>query len=146
VVFLHELLLFLHFIGLALGVGTSFAFMALGIGTKDMAVSERGAYMLRAFVLSRNGSIGLLLLILSGLGLVMSKGGFSVVASQAGLAFHVKMLLVVFLVGLLGYMQVLIKKAKREKGGPVMAKIPKLGQIALLTSLAIVACAALAFH
>ncbi|HAO98770.1 MAG TPA: hypothetical protein DCQ83_01860 [Fibrobacteres bacterium] len=143
---IYLILLFLHFVGLALGLGTNFAFMALGIATKDMALPDRGAFMLRAFALSRNGSIGLALLVLSGLGMVMYRGGFPAVAEQAGWPFRIKLILVVILISLVGYMQVLIKRAKRDKGGPSMAKIPKLGPFALLTALGIAACAVLAFR
>src|SRR4051812_30153863 len=102
---MYELLLVVHFIGIALGVGTGFAFMALGIGTKDMALPDRGTYMLRAFILSRNGSVGLVLLLLSGVGMVLMRGGFATVTEQAGGAFKVKMVLVVVLMGLIGYME-----------------------------------------
>ena len=143
---MYELLLFLHFVGIALGVGTGFAFMALGIASKDMALPDRGAFMLRAFVLARNGNIGLLLLLVSGLGLVMKRGGLAAVGEQGGVAFKIKILLFVVLLGVVGYMDSLIKKAKRDKGGPLMAKIPKLGPVALTLSLGIIVCAVLAFH
>jgi len=143
---MYDVLLFLHFTGIALAVGTGFAFMALGIATKDMALPDRGAFMLRAFVLARNGNIGLLLLLLSGLGLVMKRGGFVAVGEQGGLAFKIKMLLFVVLLGVIGYMDSFIKKAKRDKGGPVLAKIPKLGPVALTLALAIIVCAVQAFH
>ncbi len=143
---MYDLLLILHFIGIALSVGTGFAFMALGIGTKDMALPERGAFMLRAFVIARNGSIGLVLLLLSGIGMVMIRGGFALLDQQIGWAFRVKMILVLVIIGLVGYMESLMKKAKRNKGGPVMAKIPKVGPVILFTALATIVCAVLSFH
>ena len=143
---MYDLLLFLHFVGIALGVGTGFAFLALGIGTKDMAIPDRGAFMLRAFILSRNGSIGVVLLILTGTGMVMIRGGFAAVAAQAGMAFNIKLALVLVLIGLIGYMESMVKKAKRDKGGPVMLKIAKTGPFILLTALAVVVCAVLSFH
>ena len=72
---LYLSLLFLHFIGLALGVGTSFAMLTLGAATKDLPSDERTKFMLRAGALRKNGSIGLALLILSGLALFMLQGG-----------------------------------------------------------------------
>ena len=143
---MYEFLLALHFIGLALAVGTGFAFMALGIGTKDMPLPERGAFMLRAFVIGRNGTVGLTLLVLSGLGLVWVRGGFALVGIQGGIAFWVKMALVVILLALAGVMESLMKRAKRDRGGAAMAKIPKLGPVMLFTGLAIIVSAVLAFH
>ena len=54
---MFEVLLFLHFIGLAMGVGTSFSMLTLGIATKNMPIPEKGAFFLKAFALSRTGSI-----------------------------------------------------------------------------------------
>ncbi len=141
-----SILLFLHFVGIALSVGTGFAYMALGMATKDMSIPERGAYMLRAFALSRNGRAGLALLLVTGIWMVMLLGGFAAVSVKSGMAFNIKMLLVLVLLVVFGFLESLIKKAKREKGGPVMAKIPKFGSALLLLGLSIIACAVLAFH
>lgn len=143
---MYDLLLVLHFIGVALSVGTGFAFMALGIGTKDMALPERGAFMLRAFVIGRNGSIGLLLLLISGISMVMIRGGFASVSETFGWPFRIKMILVLIIIGLVGYMESLMKKAKQDKGGPVMARIPKVGPILLFTALCVIVSAVLSFH
>ena len=143
---MYDLLLILHFIGITLSVGTGFAFMALGMGTKDMALPERGAFMLRAFVIGRNGSVGLVLLLLSGIGMVLKQGGFAIVAETYGWPLRIKMILVLIIICLVGYMESLMKKAKRDKGGPVMAKIPKVGPVLLFTALCTIVCAVLAFH
>lgn len=142
---MRELLLFLHFIGLGLGLGTSFAFMRLGIATKDMPMAERIPFYMRAFALSKNGSIGFALLILSGIGLIFVNGPAATFAAGGGF-FHAKLALVVILAGVVGYMQSLQARAKRENGGPAMAKLPKLGPIGLGLTLAIVLLAVLAFH
>jgi uncharacterized membrane protein len=142
---MFDTLLVLHFIGLALGVGTSFSMMALGIATGDMPQGERTSFMLRAMALSRNGSIGLLLLILSGLGMLLVKGPAAMLALGGG-TFHAKLGLVVVLIGLFGYMQVLTKRARQAGGGPAMAKLPQVGRIMLLVGLAIVVLAVLSFH
>jgi uncharacterized membrane protein len=63
-----------------------------------------------------------------------------------GGAFHAKLTLVVLFSGLYGYLQSLIARAKKENGGPAMAKIPRLSPVLLITSLAIMACAVAAFH
>lgn len=142
---MYSVLLFLHFIGLGLGVGTGFASLALGIATRDLPPAERVAFMLRASAIGKNGSVGLLLLILTGLGMTAMRG-FPETFAWGGGAFHTKLGLVVVFCGLYGYLQSLVARAKREGGGPAMAKIPRVSPILLATSLAIVACAVVAFH
>src|SRR5690606_17558356 len=97
---MYELFLILHFLGLALGVGTSFAFMTLGLATKDLNAEERTRFMLRASLLSKNGSIGLTLLIVSGIGFLVMRGVGDVMRWGGG-AFHAKLLLVAILAGLI---------------------------------------------
>lgn len=141
---MYETLLILHFLGLALGLGASFAMLTLGIAAAKLTPEERGQFMMRASLLSKNGSIGLLLLILSGLGILFYRGVGNVMQWGGG-AFHAKLTLVLVLSGLVGYMQVQLKRA-REGGGPAaMAKLPMLGRIALLMSVAIVILAVVAF-
>ena len=142
---MYDVWLMLHFIGLALGVGTGFAMFTLGLATADMAPADRGAFMRRAFALSRNSSIGLTLLILSGVGLVMSRG-VDVVMAWGGPMFHIKLTLVVVMMGLFGYMQVLIKKAKGSDGAAAMARLPLISKVMLLLGLAVIVSAVLAFH
>lgn len=141
---MHKVLLITHFIGLALGLGTSFAMFTLGLAARDMTPADRGAFMRRAMVLGKNGSIGLLLLILSGVWLVFSQGAAEVMA-WGGAMFHVKLTLVVILMGTFGYMQVLIRKAQGSDGAAAMARLPLVSRIMLLLNIAIVVTAVLAF-
>jgi hypothetical protein len=141
---LYTSLLFLHFIGLALGVGTSFATARLGASAKAMTPEERSKFMLHAGVLSKNGSAGLGLLILSGLGMFILRGPAAVMA-WGGPAFHAKLTLVVILIGVFGYMQVVLKKIRVAGGGPLQAKMPALGAIMLGLSVATVLAAVIAF-
>ena len=141
---MYAVFLVLHFLGLALGVGTSFAFMTLGISTKSMTPEERTQFMLKVAVLSKNGSIGLALLIVSGIGFLVIRG-VGTVMSWGGGAFHAKLLLVAILAGLVGYLQVLLKKARLAGGGPTMATIPKVSRVALIVSVSIVILAVVAF-
>jgi len=140
---MYEVLLIVHFIGLAMGVGTSFAGMALGRAARDMEPAERGKFMQRASAISINGSIGLTLLLVSGLGMWLTRG-ISQVLAWGGPAFHAKLTLVVILIGGFGYMQVLQKKA-RQGSAEHAAKIPKLGAAMLLLGLGIIVAAVLAF-
>ncbi len=141
---MYPVLLILHFIGLAMGVGASFAMLALGLASKGMPQAERAAFLLRASAVSKNGSIGLLLLILSGAGMMAVAGPQAVMAWGGGW-FHAKLVGVVVLAGWIGTMQVVLKKAKAAQGGPGLKLLPKLGMIGLVLSLAIVVFAVLAF-
>jgi hypothetical protein len=135
---------FLHFVGLALGVGTSFALLTLGAAAGDLAAEERTKFMLRAGALRKNGSYGLGLLILSGLGIFILRGPAEVMR-WGGPAFHLKLTLVVILIGLFGYSQVLAKKVRLAGGGPLMPKLRTLGLVMLLVSISIMAAAVAAF-
>ena len=141
---MYEFLLITHFVGLAMGVGTSFAALALGRAAKDLEPAERAKFMLRASAISKNGSIGLLLLILSGLGMWFSRG-ITQVLTYAGPPFHAKLTLVVILIAVFGYMQVLQKKAREGAGPEVTARIPKIGALLLLLGIGIIVSAVLAF-
>ncbi len=138
-----DLWLILHFIGVALGVGTGFAMMTLGIASSDMTPAERGAFMRRASLVGVNGSIGLLLLTVSGVAIVLTYGLEAV--RLWGPTFHVKLTLVVILFGVFGYMQVLVRKFKSGDAAAA-ARLPVVSKIMLLLSVLIVIFAVLTFH
>ena len=141
---LYPLILFLHFIGLALGVGTSFAMLTLGAASRELPPEDRMKFMMRVSALRKNGSYGLALLILTGLAMFIMRGPSAVFAWGGG-AFHLKLTLVVILCGFFGYMQVLNKKIREAGGGPLMAKVPTVSLIILALSVATVAAAVAAF-
>ena len=141
----YDILLILHFLGLALSVGAGLALLTLGLSTKDMTPEERGKFMMRASVLRKNGSYGLLLLIASGLGFIIERGWGSVAFRGGGL-FHAKLTLVAIQVGLLGYSQVLAKKAREQGGGQAMGKLMLLGRLMLAVGVLIIVLAVFAFH
>jgi uncharacterized membrane protein len=143
-VLLYTLLKFFHFLGLTLGVGTSFAMMTLGASTRDLTPEERAKFMLRAGALRKNGSIGLALLVLTGLAMFVLRGPSAVLAFGGG-ALHLKLTLVVILCGVFGYLQVLTKKVREAGGGPLMAKLPKVSALLLVLSVATMAAAVAAF-
>lgn len=142
-----DLWLILHFLGVALGVGTGFAMMTLGMASKDMTPAERGAFMRRASAVSRNSSVGLLLLIVSGVAIVLTRGVKTVM--MAGPPFHIKLTLVVILIGVFGYMQVLMRKsrsANSAEAGAAAARMAIVGRIMLVLGVSIIVSAVLAFH
>lgn len=137
---LHDALLFVHFIGLAMAVGAGFAKRALGGAAAGLEPAERTAFMLRTLAVSKVASWGLVLLIASGIALWVQAG-----AIRPGF-FHLKLLLVGVQVGLFGYAQMLIAKIKKASGGPAMAKMPLVGSLLLGNALLIVLTAVLTFH
>jgi len=143
---MYDLLLMIHFIGLAMGVGTSFAMMTLGRVAQSLEPAERATFFGRVGGLAKNGSIGLALLIASGIGMLFDRG-VSVMFKIGGGAFHAKLALVVILSGCLGYSQVLRKRMREGKDpARAAATLPKLGQFMLLLGVSIVISAVAAFH
>ena len=91
---MHTALLVLHFLGLALGVGAGFAQLTLTLATRELSPAERSAFALRALALAKNGSYGLLLLIVSGASMTVLRG-VGATFQWGGPAFHAKLTLVV---------------------------------------------------
>jgi len=142
---MQDFLLIIHFLGLALGVGTSFATLRLGLSTKDLPPAERAQVFKHVIGLGKNGSLGLGLLIASGLCMLFTRG-VTTVFSSGGVAFHVKLTLVLVLAGLLGFSQVLVKRVREKQDARAMATLAKVGPVMLLTGVGIVVAAVLAFH
>ncbi|HEY5376601.1 MAG TPA: hypothetical protein VIK01_23130 [Polyangiaceae bacterium] len=134
----------IHFIGLALGVGATFAALTLRRASVGLEQAEREKFLLRTMVLSKNGSYGLLVLLLSGLGMFFMRGPGAVMAA-GGPAMHVKLTLVLVLCGLVGYSQALGKRAREARGGPLLAKLHSVRLATLATALAIIVAAVIAF-
>jgi len=137
---MRETLLVFHFIGLAMGLGTSFAFMFLGFAAAKMEKSEAMQFTPKTFVLSRMGQIGFTLLVISGLLLMMpfwsTLGNSPVLVS--------KLILVLVLGGLLGMIGATMKKVQKGEGQHV-PRLILLGRLGLITSLTIVVLAVLNF-
>ena len=142
---MQDFFLIIHFVGLALGVGTSFATLRLGLATKALPPAERGQFFTYAAALGKNGSLGLALLLASGLCMLFTRG-VTTVFSSGGVAFHIKLTLVLVLIGLLGFTQVLVKRIREKQDAKAMATVAKVGPVMLLTGLGIVVTAVLAFH
>ena len=139
---MRELMLILHFVGLTMGLGTSFAHAFLGIATSKMTASEVTKFRLHSLVLSRMGNIGIVLLIVSGLYLITPY--WKILPSMPLLIL--KLALVVILVALLTMINLLTKKA--EKGDPEvqLKKMEQLGKMTLIIGSTIVVLAVYIFH
>lgn len=135
-------MLIVHFIGLAMGLGTSIGFMILGMASAKMEKAEGQKFMLNAFSLSKMGHIGLVLLFLSG-GYLMTPYWSTLEHSPTLIA---KLVLFVVLGGLIGMISSKAKKAKKGDAEKHMASIRPLGTVSLLVALTIVTLAVLTFH
>ena len=135
-------MLITHFVGLAMGLGTGFANMFLGIASAKMEANEAKKFRLHTLALSRMGHIGLVLLVLSGIFLMTPY--WSILPSSplliAKLALVVVLATVVALIGSAG------AKAKAGDTDVQFKKIQPLGKITLVVSLLIVILAAAVFH
>jgi hypothetical protein len=131
-----------HFIGLAMGVGTGMANLFLGRVSSKMEKKEALKFILNTHVLGKMGMIGLTLLILS--------GGYLITPFWSHLSemptLIAKLSLVLVLIVLLGLISVNSMKARKGDPEKYLNRIKILGPLTLLTSLAIIALAVITFH
>jgi uncharacterized membrane protein len=139
---MRDAMLIVHFIGLAMGLGTSFAMMFIGMASTKMEKAEALKFQLNAFALSRMGHIGLVLLIISG-GYLMTPFWKSLSSTPLLIA---KLVLVLVLAALIGIVSAKAKRAKRGEPEMHMKTIKLLGNLAMLTAVAIVVLAVMVFH
>lgn len=137
---MRSILLVFHFIGLAMGLGTSLAFMFLGIASAKMEAAEAKKFMLNTFSLSRMGHIGLTLLILTGLFLMAP---YWANLTQSPLLIT-KLVLVLVLGVLIGINTSFAKKVKQGEAA-YLSRLQIFGRLSLLTTLAIVVLAVFNF-
>ncbi len=139
---MREAMLIVHFKGLAMGVGTSFAFRFLGIASSRMEKAEGRKFTLNTFVLSKMGHIGLSLLIISGIYLILPY--WSNLGEMPLLI--AKLALVVILGGLIGAIGSRVKKAKAGNTEAELKKIHPPGMLSMFTGPAILILAVLIFQ
>lgn len=134
-------MLIVHFLGLAMGVGTSFGSFFLGMAGSKMEKEERKKFALNTFALSRMGHIGLTMLIISGFYLITPFWG-----SLASMPLLIaKLILVLTLTVTVSVSTVYAKRAKKGDTMANLKKIAALGKVSLLTGIAIVVLAVLIF-
>ncbi len=139
---MREIMLILHFIGLAMGLGTSFAHIFLGIAASKAEPTEARKLHLHAFALNRMGHIGLALLILTG-GYLMTPYWGTLMSTPTLMA---KLLLVLVLAALVGMLSAKARKAAQGDAEAHLRKIPPLGRLSMLVALIIVVLAVYTFH
>src|SRR5690348_6268128 len=116
---MHDLFLVLHFIGLAMAVGTGFANLFLAAAAAKLEPAERGSFMAKTSVLIRMGHAGLGLLIISGFYLITPY--WSVLSEMPTLI--AKLAVVGAQIILVTVISLLINKAKKENNPAALMKL-----------------------
>ena len=146
---MRDLYLILHFVGLALAVGSSFSMLVWRGALKHLPAAEQKTLMARARGMGKLAAMGLVLLLLSGLGLTLPQWSEGLILKKEGL-FHTKLMLVFVLALLFGLSQVWQKKAlsidSPEDGDKVLKKLKHIGLVMPLLQLVIIVIAVLTFH
>lgn len=139
---INQVLLVVHFLGLALGLSASIA-NSLVVGRLMAAASPADRAVLARVppMMGHIGGMGLILLWLSGIALVFTRwGGFGALPG----IFHAKVTGVVLLTGLVGFTHALQKRARLgDTSAP--ATLATVGKVMLLLGVAIVVLAVLTF-
>ena len=139
---MRETMLILHFIGLAMGLGTSFAMMFLGIASSKMEPAMGREFMLNATTLARMGQIGLVLLLISGAYLITPY--WSVLMDEPLLI--AKLILFLVLGALVGVISGKARKARNGDAEVHLRAMTTVGRLAMLTALGAVVLAVLMFQ
>jgi len=139
---MREIMLIIHFIGLAMGLGTGIGFLIFGNVASKLEKEDAKKFMLNAFSLIKMAQIGLVLLVISGLYLMTP---FWTTLSATPLLIT-KLALVIILIVLVMANSIAMNKAKKGDLLNQRKKIQALGRITLITVLIIVILAVYVFH
>ena len=135
-------MLMLHFIGLTMGLGTGFAYAFLGKVISQMAQEEAQKFNHQIKGLSHMGTVGALLLLVSGIYLIIPF--WSVLASVPLLIL--KLVLFVILEFMVLVMSRKALKDYRNNSSDHSKQIAMMGKITLLIGVLIVILAVTIFH
>lgn len=135
-------MLITHFIGLAMAVGSSFAFFFHILSSSNMAEDARTTFLTNANSLGMMGNIGLALSFLSG-GYLMTPYW-----SELGSMPLLIAKLILFLVfgALLGITSSKLRKAKKNESSKELSTATALGRFTFLVALIIIVLAVFIFH
>ena len=138
---LNQVLLVLHFLGLAMGLSVSIANGVMSGVIRAATPPERGVLARFPPLMSRVGKTGLVLLWISGAVLVETRwGGFATLPWQ----FHVKLTAVVLLTAVVAYIH-FQERAMRRGDASAAPRIEVAGKIAATFALVAVVFAVLTF-
>lgn len=139
---MRETMLFFHFLGLALGVGSGFASLFLAVYNKNLPADELPKFMLKLRSLGYMGITGIVILVISG-GYLASPF-WSIIGSMP--YFIAKLSLVFVLIVIVTLMDIRWRRALRNGGGTDLKAIQKLGQLAFPVGILIMVFAVMQFH
>jgi uncharacterized membrane protein len=139
---MRDAMLYVHFLGLILGMGSGFASLFIGVYNKDLSKEEMPKFMLKLRSLGYMGAIGIALLVISGG--YMATPYWSILGTMP--YFIAKLSLVVVLIVIVVLIDIRWRRALKNNGGPDLASIPKLGRLAFPVGLLILLFAVLQFH
>jgi len=134
-------MLIIHFLGLAMGLGTSFGFLFLGMAGSKMEKEKGKQFALNTIAMGTMGHIGLALLIISGLYLITPYWG-----NLASMPLLIaKLALVLTLTSAVVLTSIYSRRAKKKNAEANLKKIKNLGKVSLLSGIAIVVLAVFIF-
>ena len=145
---MYDFLLILHFLGLAMGAGTSFYMLGLSLHARRANDPEAAKKIMlgAGAAISGVGLLGLLLLLASGYFLLMQS---AVELNTLNWAFWMKMVMVVAIVIYTVTMKIFALKAKRregEAGLAAMKKMKRFAPIGPFLAFLVISFAVLAFN
>jgi fatty acid desaturase len=139
---MREAMLFVHFLGLILGMGSGFASLFIGLHNKTIPKDEAPKFVLRLRSLGYMGLAGIILLILSGG--YLATPYWSIIGSMP--YFIAKLALVFVLTVIVILIDQKWRRAIKHNGGPDLAAIQKLGRLAFPVGILILLFAVLQFR
>jgi putative copper export protein len=139
---MREIMLILHFIGLAMGLGTGFAHAFMDKMISKMQKKEATKFRLQVMVLSNMGYVGILLLVISGI--YLASPYWSTLFANPLLI--IKLVLVMVLCFLLLFIGRGARKAYVENTEENLKKIEPMGKLTLIIGITIIILAVYIFH
>jgi fatty acid desaturase len=139
---MREAMLFVHFLGLILGMGSGFASLFIGLYNKTIPKDEAPKFVLRLRSLGYMGLAGIILLILSGG--YLATPYWSMIGSMP--YFIAKLALVFVLTVIVILIDQKWRRAIKNNGGADLAAIQKLGRLAFPVGILILLFAVLQFR
>ncbi len=145
---MYDFILILHFLGLAMGAGTSFYMLGLALHARRLKEPEAAKKMMlgAGAAISGVGLFGLLLLLASGYFLLQQSG---IDLKTLSWAFWMKMAMVVAILFYTVMMKIFAIKAKRkegEEGVAAMKKMKRFAPIGPFLAFLVISFAVLAFN
>ena len=141
---MDKLTFIIHIVGVALAVGSGFAIVALKMGSADMPKAEREPYMLRGFVATNIGAIGIVFVLLSGL--VMFFQDSEALVQKGGPFLWAKAVLFVLYLIVFATLRQRVSKARVTDGGPLMINMSKFVIVMNVLGIMLIVSSVLAFH